>query len=243
MSRKNFAVRSYEKEIMDDFQGRGPDWDQALRELKIINSRLGGNAVTTSGIASLLQQKKSGGPLSIADLGCGGGDMLVIMADWARKQQLEAAFYGIDINDHIVEYARKNTLAYPEIKYIATDIFSEKFGSKKFDVVTCSLFTHHFTDKELVKMLKRLKKQVRLGIVINDLHRHPLAYYSISLLTSLFSRSKMVRNDGPLSVLRGFSKKDWERVLQAAGISCYSIRWRWAFRWELVIVANQEPFS
>lgn len=243
MIRKKFAARSYEKEIMDDFQGKGPDWDQALRELKIINNRLGGNAVTTNGIANLLQEKAPEHALSIADLGCGGGDMLVVMANWARKQQLEASFYGIDVNNHIVEYARKNTAAYPEIKYLAADIFSEKFGSRNFDVVTCSLFTHHFTDEELVKMLSRLKKQVRLGIVINDLHRHPLAYYSISLLTSLFSRSRMVRNDGPLSVLRGFSKKDWERVLQAAGISSYTIRWRWAFRWELVIPAHQKPFS
>jgi hypothetical protein len=69
------------------------------------------------------------------------------------------------------------------------------------------------------------------GFFINDLHRHPLAYYSISLLTRLFSKSYLVKNDAPISVLRGFTRDDWKRIFRDAGLDNYSCHWRWAFRW------------
>ncbi len=80
-----------------------------------------------------------------------------------------------------------------------------------------------------------MRSKARTGFFINDLHRHPLAYYSIRWLTGLFSRSYLVKNDAPLSVRRGFSRSELKSLLEAAGITNYSIRWRWAFRW-LVIV-------
>jgi hypothetical protein len=71
----------------------------------------------------------------------------------------------------------------------------------------------------------------RLGFFINDLHRHPLAYHSIRLLTRTFSKSYLVKNDAPLSVRRGFRRGEWQRLLHDAGITGYTCSWRWAFRW------------
>jgi hypothetical protein len=67
------------------------------------------------------------------------------------------------------------------------------------------------------------------------LHRHPVAYYSIKALTNLFSGSYLVKNDAPLSVLRAFRKKELQNLLLAAGIKNYSLRWKWAFRWQLIL--------
>lgn len=69
------------------------------------------------------------------------------------------------------------------------------------------------------------------GFFINDLQRHPLAYYSIKWITSLFSKSYLVKNDAPLSVARGFTKKEWIEIFRSAGISNFSIKWKWAFRY------------
>jgi len=73
------------------------------------------------------------------------------------------------------------------------------------------------------------------AIVINDLHRHWFAYYSIKMLTKLFSKTYIVKHDGPLSVARALTKSEWEQVLNEAGVTNYSITWRWAFRWLIVI--------
>ena len=233
----SFAERNNRTEIMDDLNGTGPDWYQALRELKVINHYLGGNSVTIEGLNRLLKGsvRAIDQPLEIADIGCGGGDMLQLIADWARANEIPVRLTGIDANPHIIEYARQHTAPYREITYMAADIFSDSFASKKFDLITSTLFTHHFTDQQLVKMVKSLHSQARLGLVINDLHRHPLAYHSIKLLTKLGSRSYMVKHDAPVSVLRAFSKKDWQNVLQKAGLENYRISWRWAFRWMLTV--------
>jgi hypothetical protein len=73
-----------------------------------------------------------------------------------------------------------------------------------------------------------------VGLLVNDLHRHALAYHSIKLLTALFSRSAMVKFDAPLSVLRGFRKDELQTVLRTAGLENAAVRWKWAFRWQVV---------
>ena len=222
---------------MDDLQHEGDIIDKTLRELEIINRLLGGNQVTINGINKLLTSKPNR-TITIADLGCGGGDILKLVARWGRKKNIRLEMTGIDANRNIVAYAEKNTIAYPEIKYEAVNIFSEEFRKQQFDIVLATLFTHHFTNEELIDLFKSLAKQARIGIVINDLHRHWFAFHSIKWLTYFFSKSYMVKADGPLSVLRAFHKDELISILNKAGITNYTLRWRWAFRWELIISTN-----
>lgn len=223
--------RSEELEIMDDLNVSGPVIAQTLRELNTINKRLGGNQISISAFKKFAKKKSR---LVLADLGCGGGDIMAEMAKWSRKKGAESSFIGIDANPHIVEYAKENTKNYPEITYQSINIFSEEFKKQRFDIIHCCLFVHHFTTYELVDLFKQFKSQARLGVIINDLHRHPLAYWSILMLTSLFSRSTMVKNDASISVARGFKKNELITILKEAGISTYQLRWKWAFRWELI---------
>jgi 2-polyprenyl-3-methyl-5-hydroxy-6-metoxy-1,4-benzoquinol methylase len=229
-----FSQRSREKEIMDDLECNGPILEQTLRELKTINRWLGGNQVTTLGLERLIRQNPQS-QYEITDIGCGGGDMIRVMAEWAKANRISIEFTGLDANSNIIEFAKERQSDLSGIRWEIQNVFSTEFETEKADLVTCTLFTHHFTDEELVLLLKAMKLKSKLGIVINDLHRHPLAYYSIKMLTRLFSRSPMVQHDAPLSVLRSFSKEDWEKILSLAGIGNYQIRWFWAFRWQIII--------
>lgn len=219
---------------MDDLTSSGEVVNRALVELEIINKWLGGNAVTLNGLHMLLSSTKNK-TLKIADLGCGGGDMLKLLARHLKKLSIQASLTGIDANPNIIEFAKENAKSFPEVNFQTQDITSESFRSQHYDIVFATLFFHHFTSAQLVEIFNSLKKQSAGGIVINDLHRHWLAYYSIKLLTKFFSKSSMVKNDGPLSVLRGFNKKELIEILQQAGIKNYSLKWKWAFRWQLVI--------
>ena len=223
--------RSDEVEIMDDLSISGEVVNQTLRELNTINRRLGGNQISVSAFKKLAKGKEK---VSLADLGCGGGDIMVQMAKWTRKEEIDASFVGIDANKNIVEYATAHTNAYPEITYQAINIFSDEFKSQSFDIIHCCLFVHHFTSQQLATLFRQFRKQAKVGVIINDLHRHPLAYWSITLLTSLFSKSLMVRNDAAISVARGFKKGELKEILEQAGITEYSLSWKWAFRWKMV---------
>lgn len=221
---------------MDDLDCTGAVVDQTLRELEVINKWLGGNHVTIDGLERLIgAYDEKTGPLVIVDMGCGGGDMLKLVARWARKNGLKVDLIGVDANPHIIRYAEKNTDEFHEIRFLTLDIFSAEFEAFKYDILLATLFTHHFEDDQLAQLLGRLHRQARLGIVINDLHRHWFAFYSIKLLTTLFSKSAMVRHDASVSVLRAFLKKELVRLMRESGIKHYRIRWMWAFRWQIII--------
>ena len=226
--------RSYEEELMDDLESSGEVIDQTLRELEIINRLLGGNYVTTNGIQKLLKSKSQSQKLVIADLGCGGGDIMKLIAHWANKQGLEVELIGFDANPHIIDYANNNCQGIENIHFEVQDIFSDGFKQRKFDIICCTLFTHHFTDEQLIRIFHQFKSQAILGTVINDLHRHGFAYYAIKLLTKGFSKSPMVQYDAPLSVARAFRRKDLEKIMEKAEINEYSLKWMWAFRWQLL---------
>lgn len=230
-----FAQRSEQKELMDDFGCSGDELKQTLRELKTINRWLGGNHVTTTGLAKVFKSYPQDS-YTVADIGCGGGDMIRVMAEWAESQKKAVNFMGIDANRNIIDLAKVRLTDLPKVAWRVQNVFDAGFSEEKVDISTCTLFTHHFTDTELVGLLKSLREKSRLGIVINDLHRHPLAFYSIKWLTRLFSKSKMVQYDAPLSVLRGFSRADWEKALRAAQIGNAEISWHWAFRWQVSII-------
>ena len=235
----DFSKRSGDAEIMDDLEYAGEMMDRTLGELEVINRWLGGNNVTINGISQLLEGAKPDGTVHVADLGCGRGDMLVLIDGWAKKKNIDVNLIGIDANQYVIDAARKRLIRFPHIQLQAVNILSPVFQSKKFDIVIGTLFYHHFSDEQLITFFSRLKNQANIGFLINDIHRHSLAYYSIKLLTGLFSRSSMVKFDAPLSVLRSFSREELSNILYSAGIKNFTIKWKWAFRWQVIVYSNR----
>jgi len=230
----DFSNRSVEIEIMDDLNCTGDVLYQTLRELEVINKWLGGNSITLDAIEKLLASHSNAGEVSIADLGCGGEDMLRLIDAWGKEKNLKMNLIGIDANPNIIEFAKRNQKDYPHIRFQTCNIFSEEFRNQKYDVVIGTLFYHHFSHEQLVHFFKQLKRQVAIGFIINDIHRHWLAYYSIKALTRAFSKSSMVKYDAPLSVLRAFKKQELLKIMDESFAENFSIRWKWAFRWQVI---------
>jgi 2-polyprenyl-3-methyl-5-hydroxy-6-metoxy-1,4-benzoquinol methylase len=222
--------RSYQKELLDRNNIPFEDIKRNMQELDFINTKLGGHDITLDGIVVLIKnQMHFNSRLTVVEIGCGGGDNLRAIRNWAEKIHLHMQLKGIDINPECIAYA--NALKRNRgIEFVVSDYKDVSFNEKP-DIVFCSLFCHHFTEDELVFMLRWMQQNSRIGFFINDLHRHWLAYYSIKLLTKIFSKSYLVKNDAPLSVQRGFTLKDWNAIFQEAGIHNFNCKWRWAFRW------------
>ena len=232
-----FSKRSEEAELMDNLQLSNEALRQNLDELETINTWLGGYKVVLNALDFLKPElENSSTPITVADLGCGGGDTLRQMAKWFREMQIRASLTGIDANNFMLEYATPKARNLPEITFQQLDIFSEDFKKQRYDILVCSLFCHHFPDQSLTQLLKQIYAQANIGVIINDLHRHPLAYYSIKALTQFFSKSYLVKNDAPLSVLRAFRRNELEEILKAAGIKSYRLKWQWAFRFQLILL-------
>ena len=221
---------------MDDLTLATDDLRQNLDELETINTWLGGYQPVLDALRRLRPRLATGQPLRLADLGSGGGDTLRHIARWARQKTISVQLTGIDANPFMLEYATAKSQQYPEISYRQFDIFSPEFQKQPYDILTCSLFCHHFTDEALVTLLRQWQAQAQVAVIINDLHRHWLAYHSIKWLTRLLGGSYLVRHDAPMRVARAFRRADWVALLVRAGITAYELRWRWAFRWQLVLL-------
>jgi 2-polyprenyl-3-methyl-5-hydroxy-6-metoxy-1,4-benzoquinol methylase len=240
-AKPDFSQRSLKKELLDRDDIPFADIERNMQELDLINTWLGGHAISQRGLKDLIRSKslphRNEGVLwndpieiSICEIGCGGGDNLRVLSRWCKRQGIKVEVTGIDINADCIKVAKQRWQG-ENASWIISDYRDVVFEKGKPDFLFSSLFCHHFTDDELVVMLRWMQEQAGSGWFINDLHRHPLAWSSIRLLTGWFSRSYLVKNDAPLSVLRGFSRAEWKRLLSEAGIGEYSLQWKWAFRW------------
>jgi SAM-dependent methyltransferase len=230
-----FTHRSSKAELLDAPHIPQQLLFQNLHELEVINRLLGGHAITMNGIKQLVTDRTK--TYVIADIGCGGGDALVCIANWARKNKFQVKLLGLDRNADAIAYLNSRCHAYREIRGIVSS-YEDFFKTDVLvDIVHCSLFCHHLTDTELTELFMWMQQNTQTGFIINDLHRHWLAYYSIKWLTRLLNGSVLVKNDAPLSVLRGFKKQELQRVLHASGIIKAEVKWKWAFRY-LVVSRN-----
>jgi 2-polyprenyl-3-methyl-5-hydroxy-6-metoxy-1,4-benzoquinol methylase len=224
--------RSYTKELLDADDIPFEDIKKNLQELNTINTLLGGHKITIDGIKAFTNKNE----LVVCEVGCGGGDNLEAINKWRKKKVANNyELIGIDLKDTCIQFAVEQ---YGKLAtWVKSDYALVNFEKAKPDVIFSSLFCHHFTEDELIKLLQWKKQNSAAGFFINDLQRNTVAYYLIKWLTKIFSKSYLVKNDAPVSVTRGFHKKEWENILQKAGIENYKIQWKWAFRY-LIICKN-----
>jgi 2-polyprenyl-3-methyl-5-hydroxy-6-metoxy-1,4-benzoquinol methylase len=231
----NTQYRTQETEIMDDFSLKGEELRAALDQIARINQLLGGNNLTLHGIKRLLKQTDTSKTITVADIGCGNGDMLRMLAKFGKKNNLKLKLIGVDANDFTINYARKLSNEYSNIEYKCVDIFSEDFKTLKYDIVLCTLTLHHFSNEEILNIITTFNKNAETGIIINDLHRSKIAYRLFELICFLFNLKKMSREDGLVSILRGFKKNELEEFSKKLNIKNYTINWKWAFRYQWII--------
>ncbi len=220
-------------EKMDDFSISGLELRKTLITLGRINRWLGGNRVTLNGIKKILNGHPKEQIITILDLGCGGGDILRDVAEFGKQKGYSFNIIGVDANKSTLGYAKELSQSFPDISFLHCDIFSEEFKRVEYDLVLTSLFLHHFEDKQLERLIKGILEKASIGIVVNDLHRHSMAYFLFRLLC-LFTTNNMVKEDGLISILKGFKRDELIRISENIGAS-YRIKWKWAFRYQWII--------
>lgn len=218
---------------MDDFSMKGDLLRDTLDKLGSINKWLGGNKVTLNGVHKLIKHQPRDRTIVVVDLGCGHGDMLRLVAQYGRKHGFQLKLIGLDANEDAINYARELSVDYPEIQYNNWDIFSDDFDQLNYDVALSTLFLHHFSDDEIKPLLQKLILKAKIGIVINDLHRHELAYFLFKLLGFTIS-NEMIVQDGLTSILRAFKRNELEQLSRELQLKS-QIRWKWAFRYQWLI--------
>lgn len=225
----------HEEEIMDDFSVVDDRLETALRDIRITNRLLGGYGPSHRALRGLMDPAR---PYHILDLGSGSADYPAHLVRWADAEGLDVRVDALEANPVTADHARAYLdQALPDrlrsrVRVITDDVFTyAPDHGTRYDLAHAGLFLHHFPDGELIALLKRMRTLCPHGLVINDLHRHPVAYASIWLLARLLPTSPMYQHDAPLSVRRAFTQDELMRVVHRAGYASAKITWHWAFRW------------
>lgn len=221
--------RSKQLEIID----HGPEaytkkeYDDCLEKLDAIGRWLGGDRATLNRLKTIDNVN------SILDVGCGGGQFAIRLAKLYPQTQV----LGIDLNPYAIAFAKnKLSLEKEKLRNICFETREEKElkePSKSFDIVLATLVCHHIPDRDLPKFISDACRVAKKKVILNDLHRHPLALLAFKIISPIFFHNRLIIHDGALSIRRSFTYKEWVAYLNKAGIpkSRYRIKWDWAFRW------------
>ncbi len=224
-------------EYMDDPTSGGRELVEALGQLRWINLVLGAAWPTLEGVARVWRQAGCPAQLSILDVGAGTGDANRLLLRWADLRRIHLHVTLLDLHPDTCTLAADYYRNEPRITVQQGSLFA--LPPRSVDIVTASLVAHHFPAVQVPVVVQKLAQTARLGVVINDLQRHRLAWLGIWLLTHAFPCNRIVRHDAPLSVRRGFRPADFEEVRALPGMVGLCYWWRPLFRYLLIVPAMQ----
>jgi SAM-dependent methyltransferase len=226
--------RSTAPELMDAGDADAATIEACLRDLERINRWTGAYRITLRWLDQLLGARRPGRRLVLVDVGSGYGDMLRRISGWAERRGIDLELIGVDLNPHAALAAARATPPGLPVRYLTADIFDLPQTTRP-DIVISALFAHHLDDARLVRFLAWMEERARLGWLINDLHRHAVSHWVARRMPVLLRMNRLVREDASLSVARFFVRRDWQRLLEAAGMSGRptTITWRFPFRYAI----------
>jgi len=214
----------------------------ALQDLRLTNRLLGGYTATHAALDPLFRRRDE---LTMLDLGCGSGDYLIDLVRRGAQLGCTVRAIGIDANPATVGHARAHLDAELSPPFRSRtraeigDALALRYDANAVDVTHAALFLHHLHGPDVPALLREMNRVSRTGLVINDLHRHPLAWAGFWAFSRLLRLAPMVQHDGPISVRRGFRRRELEEVARDATLAAPTVRWHWAFRWTLSTLPTQ----
>jgi SAM-dependent methyltransferase len=224
-----FDERSPRKERIDTGDYTPAEFRRFLLEIRFINRVLGDDWALQKTLLKEIETENLR-EFSAIDIGAGSGELLQAIAEFAQKKRARASLFGLDLSEISVKTMFALSKLFTEIKVIRADGLALPFPDGAFDYAICSLFTHHLTDENVVKLLLEMKRVSRRGIVVIDLHRHRAAYALYKIFCVVFRISPLVRQDGSLSVLRSFKPDELKKLGAEAGLKNISVERHFPFR-------------
>lgn len=214
-----FAQRSHKLERIDIGDYTPAEYERYMREIRFINRHLGDSRALQKTLLNEIERLNLR-EFSVLDVACGSGELLRQIAEFARGSNRQATLLaGIDLNELSTATTLAESQGFAEITSVRGDAFRLPFADRSFDYAISSLFFHHLTDEQIPLALAEMSRVARRGVFVIDLHRHRAAYYLFKLFCTAFRISPLVKQDGSLSVLRGFKPRELLKLSAKSGVS------------------------
>lgn len=212
-----FKRRSYELEHIDTGNYTAAEYEDCIGELQLVNRWMGdAHALKRTLFTQVASERLK--DFSVLDVGAGSGELLRVTATWARETGRTVHAVGLELNERMAASILEESREFSEITSVRGDALALPFDNAHFDYVICSLFTHHFSNEQVVQILREMSRVARRRIIVIDLHRHPIAYFLYTTLGKLVLKNRLIRHDGALSILRSFKAEELFELAKRAGL-------------------------
>jgi ubiquinone/menaquinone biosynthesis C-methylase UbiE len=158
-------------------------------------------------------------PVKVLDIATGSADIPAAIVQWARRYGINTVVTAVDLNPLAVGEAAALARKYPEITVSLADGLSLPFEDGSFDIVICIKTLHHFSQDDTIRLLKEVNRVTSRGYIIMDLRRSWVAWGLISMITKFFTRNRLTKYDGPMSVLRSYTVPELNALVESAGLT------------------------
>jgi SAM-dependent methyltransferase len=213
---------------MDDPEIDEATLQNAVDDINTVNKLLQGFKFTLKAVEKVIGQFPNQS-LVIADAGCGDGEMLRYLERNLPDPRL--TFLGWDIAAKSIQKARIKSMGLGRLSFRESDILKTPSQDLQCDILLNTLTMHHFNDEEIIEFLQKYQLITRKMIIINDLHRHRVAYLFFKYISPIFIKHEISRHDGLISIASGFKKSNFKKYAHAAGIKNDRLNWKWSFRY------------
>jgi 2-polyprenyl-3-methyl-5-hydroxy-6-metoxy-1,4-benzoquinol methylase len=232
--------RALEPELMDDLSAGGRELREALGKLRLLNRIFAAAPPTLYGVKRLWRAADKPRHLTVLDIGAGSGDVNRKLLRWANANRIDLKITLMDRAQEACEEAKLYFQNEPRVQVVRQDVYA--LPEACVDIVTGTQFVHHFTTEELPGVVASMLKAARIGVVVNDIHRHFIPWAAVWLTTRLISGNRYIQHDGPLSVAKGFRAADWIHLKKALGQPGMFYAWRPLFRY-IVVIRKSQPIN
>jgi SAM-dependent methyltransferase len=216
--------RATDPELLDE----GVPEAEALRslgDLRFVNRWLGTERSVAGAVLPLL----AGLPRPrVLDVGSGSGDLPALLR---RRCPAISLAVALDIKVLHLQQAPRG------VERVAADVNALPFEPGSFDVVTASLFLHHFDGSDAARVLRSLFALARRALVVHDLRRNHVPYLFARATFPWLLRSPVSVADGLLSIRRSFTPAELAASFAEAGIP--RVRVERHFPYRLLAVARK----
>ena len=220
-----------EPELMDAPGLPLAEVEGAYRVLRRVNRHLGNLQTIRAEFRRFLREDLAvDEAVSMLDVGSGSGDIPLDLRDLVAKSR-PAQFIALDRDPAAATEANRL------IPVVCGDALRLPFADRSVDLVTAVKFAHHFAGEPLAQLLREMSRVARHRVVILDIRRHWLAYWGFWAWSRVFTTNRLVRYDGPLSVLRGFTRD--ELLCEVSVLPEFSWEVRASFGFQLALVGRR----
>jgi 2-polyprenyl-3-methyl-5-hydroxy-6-metoxy-1,4-benzoquinol methylase len=222
--------RTDEQELLDRPHEVTSDLPGNLADIRFLNKWFGGVSLAVESVERLTGRLES---FSVLDVGTGSADIPLAMFARATRTGRSIEVTGLDWSETVLEEAARLTEGYP-VRLVQGDARCLPWKASSFDIVTCCLALHHFSETEAVQVLREMWRMCRIGIVVTDLTRGYLAYAGTWLVTRTLARNRVTQHDGPLSVRRSYTPAEMRCLARTSDLENAVVRRSPMFRQALL---------